>query len=182
METISTVLNEMLAVCKKVEQKQYASFVELLKENKRFFFTGEGRSGFVAKAIAMRLMHSGKSVHVVGETTTPAIKENDILVVLSGSAKTAQTVNVSESASKAGATVFLITTNKEVLDHEGWVSGGLLIPAATKYRLPNEPNTIQPLGNQFDQAAHLIMDAAIIDSLAAEKSNEELRKQHANLE
>ena len=181
MKTITTVLEEMHTVCNKVKPEEYASFVDLLRENRRFFFTGEGRSGFVAKAIAMRLMHSDKTVYVVGETTTPAIQENDILIVLSGSGKTPQAISISESAQQAGAEVHLITTNKDALKLP-FVSGGMQIPAATKYRLADEPETIQPLGNQFDQAAHLIMDAAIIDSLDQGKTNEELRKKHSNLE
>ncbi|CAM3958275.1 6-phospho-3-hexuloisomerase [Mesobacillus thioparans] len=181
METIAAVLEEMQKVCLNVHAEEYSSFVQLLKEDRRFFFTGEGRSGFVAKAIAMRLMHSGKTVYVVGETTTPAIQETDILVVLSGSGKTAQALNISESANRAGATVFMITTNEEALQLP-FISGGVRIPAATKYRHTDEPETIQPLGNQFDQAAHLILDAAIIDSLAEGKTNEELVKKHSNLE
>ncbi|MBT2678775.1 SIS domain-containing protein [Bacillus sp. ISL-35] len=181
MKTITTVLEEMQKVCLNVDAEEYAFFVQLLKEDRRFFFTGEGRSGFVAKAIAMRLMHSGKTVYVVGETTTPAIQETDILVVLSGSGKTAQVLNISESAHRAGATVFMITTNQEALQLP-FISGGVRIPAATKYRHAGEPETIQPLGNQFDQAAHLILDAAIIDSLAEGKTNEELVKKHSNLE
>ncbi|MFT9599941.1 6-phospho-3-hexuloisomerase [Mesobacillus sp.] len=181
MNTISSILKEMQTVCMDVNSEEYDSFVQLLKEDRRFFFTGEGRSGFVAKAIAMRLMHSGKMVYVVGETTTPAIQENDILIVLSGSGKTAQALNISERAHRSGAAVFMITTNEEALQLP-FMSGGVRIPAATKYRHEGEPKTIQPLGNQFDQAAHLIMDAAIIDSLAEGKTNEELRKKHSNLE
>ncbi|MDQ0175914.1 6-phospho-3-hexuloisomerase [Bacillus chungangensis] len=181
METIHTILNEMQAVCRKVDKDEYESFVQLLKQNQRFFFTGEGRSGLVAKAIAMRLMHSGKTVFVVGETTTPAIEKGDILIVLSGSAKTVQTLNIYENASKQGAKIFLITTNQEALQNS-FCHNGLYIPAATKYRLPSEPATIQPLGNQFDQAAHLLLDAAIIDSLSNENTHETLKKKHANLE
>ncbi|PWW20543.1 3-hexulose-6-phosphate isomerase [Cytobacillus oceanisediminis] len=172
MNTVLKVLEEMKAVCSNVVPEDYESFVKLLKEDKRFFFTGEGRSGLVVKAIAIRLMHSGKTVYVLGETTTPAIQENDILIVLSGSAKTGQTISFSENASKSGAKVFLITTNKEAINQPCF-TGGMHIPAATKYRLSGEPDTIQPLGNQFDQAAHLILDAAIIDSLSERNSNEE---------
>lgn len=181
MDTILTILKEMRAVCTHVDKNEYDSFVALLKSDARFFFTGEGRSGLVAKAIAMRLMHSGKTVYVLGETTTPAIQENDILIVLSGSAKTGQTISFSENAFNAGAKVFLITTNKEAI-HQPCFTGGMQIPAATKYRLSGEPVTIQPLGNQFDQAAHLILDAAIIDSLSERNSNEEMVKKHTNLE
>jgi len=178
MNSISSVLQEMTEVCSNINDSEYSKLVETFGENKRFFFTGEGRSGLIAKAIAMRLMHSGKTVFVLGETTTPAITESDVLIVLSGSGKTANTLNVLESASKAGAEIFLVTTNSEMLASYR----GLLIKAATKYRLPGEPKTIQPLGNQFDQSAHLILDAAIIDSLDTEQSNDTMKNKHSNLE
>jgi 6-phospho-3-hexuloisomerase len=178
MNSISKVLQEMNEVCSSVNDNEYSSLVKTFQKNKRYFFTGEGRSGLIAKAIAMRLMHSGKTVFVLGETTTPAILESDILIVLSGSGKTANTLNVLESASKAGAEIFVITTNAEMLESYN----GLHIKAATKYRLPGEPETIQPLGNQFDQSAHLILDAAIIDSMGAGQSNETMKNNHSNLE
>jgi 6-phospho-3-hexuloisomerase len=181
MKTIAAILEEMKEVCTAVDNEQYQSFVELLKEDGRFFFSGEGRSGLVAKAIAMRLMHSGKTVFAVGETTTPAIQENDILIVLSGSGKTGQAMAVSENASKNGAKVILVTTSREAVQNHVF-SGGLVVPAATKYRLPGEPETLQPLGNQFDQAAHLLLDAAIIDSLEEKDANDEMKKNHTNLE
>ncbi len=181
MKTIISVLDEVREVCTNIDSTQYVDLVELFKKERRIFFMGEGRSGLVAKAIAMRLMHAGKLVFVMGETITPAIQKNDILVVLSGSAKTRTIIAFSESASKIGASVFLITTNRKALESR-WCSGGLLLRAATKYRLPEEPPTIQPLGNQFDQAAHLVLDAAVIDSLVHRQTNEELRIRHVNLE
>ena len=36
---------------------------------------GAGRSGLVAKAFAMRLMHLGLEAFVVGETITPALNK-----------------------------------------------------------------------------------------------------------
>src|SRR5699024_7999258 len=130
-----------------------------LKEQRRFFFLGEGRSGLIAKAVAMRLMHTGKQVYVVGETTTPAIEKGDLLIVISGSATSVNIVNSIEKAIKSNAEIFLVTTNdKSVQYHKR-----LLINAATKLRKEHEPESIQPLGNQFDQFAHLVLDAAIID-------------------
>lgn len=181
MQTISAILGELTTVCSKVSKEQYQNLVEIFKEDKTFYFSGEGRSGLIGKAIAMRLMHGGKKVYVIGETITPAITENDVLIILSGSGKTAHSTHVGQSAAKVGASVFLVTTNREALENE-WVQYGLLIPAATKYRLPDEPETIQPLGNQFDQSAHLILDAAIIDSLHSSSMPEEMRKKHSNLE
>jgi len=39
----------------------------------RVFVAGAGRSGFMVRGFAMRLMHAGKIAHVVGEPTTPAV-------------------------------------------------------------------------------------------------------------
>ena len=71
-----------------LNSKQVNSFIEALLSAKRVFVIGAGRSGLVAKAFAMRLMHLGLDIHVVGETITPALREGDILVVVSGSGET----------------------------------------------------------------------------------------------
>ena len=57
---------------------------ELLNAN-RIYVIGAGRSGLVAKAFAMRLMHLGFHAYVVGETITPALKTGDLMVIFSGS-------------------------------------------------------------------------------------------------
>jgi len=181
MSTIQKILGEIENVLRSCDGSEYESFVSLLKRDARFFFAGEGRSGLVAKMIAMRLMHGGKTVYVVGETTTPAIQKNDVLIVVSGSGLTAMVRHIGQAAADAGAYVCLVTANKNVKEWD-WCSAVLHIPAATKHRLEHEPATIQPLGNQFDQAAHLLLDAAVIDSLSKHDGNESMKRRHANLE
>lgn len=178
MRTLKTILEELESVSNGMDYEQYNNLVEKFKEDRRFFFSGEGRSGLVAKAIAMRLMHSGKKVFVVGETITPAIQEGDLLIIVSGSATTGNIVNLIGNAKENGGEVFLITTNSAKLKPEN----GMLIKAATKYRKENEPSTIQPLGNQFDQFVHLILDAAIIDGLNEPYNTTKLKRLHSNLE
>lgn len=178
MRTISTVLAEVNAVCSNINESEYNHLVNVFRSNNRLFLSGEGRSGLIAKTIAMRLMHVGKTVFVVGETTTPAIQKSDVLVVLSGSGKTKNTLSILEIATTVGASIFLVTTNKEILA----LHSGLHVTAATKYRLVDEPDTIQPLGNQFDQVSHLVLDAAIIDSLDANYSSDSMKSKHSNLE
>ncbi len=171
----------MRAVCNNISESEYKSLVKLLQMDCTFYFAGEGRSGLIARIIAMRLMHAGKNVYVVGETITPAIEPKDIVILLSGSGKTNQTLHVGKSASKCGAIVFLVTTNREMINST-WCSGGLCIPAATKLKFPGEPVTIQPLGNQFDQSAHIILDAAIVSGLKSPNLQQEMKRKHSNLE
>ena len=49
----------------------------ILDQAKRIFVSGAGRSGLIGRFFAMRLMHSGYDVSVVGEIVTPSIKSGD---------------------------------------------------------------------------------------------------------
>lgn len=64
--------------------------IEEIRNSDRIFVVGTGRSELVGKAFAMRLMHLGFNVHVVGEVTTPAIRDKDCLIAISGSGETKQ--------------------------------------------------------------------------------------------
>lgn len=183
-EIIETVAKEISTVLAKVEEKEVKLLgVEMLNA-KRIFISGEGRSGLMGKAIAMRLMHGGFEVYVTGETITPSIEKNDLLIIISGSGSTNSSLQLGKTAKKTGARIFLVTTNRDSKIAE--VSDGLLIiPAATKHRLPEEPETIQPLGNQFDQSVHLLLDAIVIfitQTEDKESMNEKMTNRHANLE
>lgn len=163
-----------------VDEEEAVQFSNELMSAKRIFVCGEGRSGFMGKAFAMRLMHADYKVFVIGETITPSIQEGDLFVAISGSGETSSIYQLVKTAKKIGANVQLVTVNRN--SSIGKVADGVLVvPAATKYRLPSESPTIQPLGNQFDQSVHLLLDAIIISTLK-NTSNEELRNRHANLE
>lgn len=179
---IDTVANEISTVLSNINEEEAMKLSEKLQTVKRIFVYGEGRSGLMGKAFAMRLMHGGYHVYVVGETITPSISKDDLLVAITGSGSTGTILQFAQKAKAEGAQIFLVTTNRNSKIAE--ISEGILvIPAATKYRKPEEPSTIQPLGNQFDQSVHLVLDAIIIHSLRAGNDlNEEMKKRHANLE
>ncbi|MDT9025600.1 6-phospho-3-hexuloisomerase [Rossellomorea yichunensis] len=178
---ITTVADEISEVLSKVKEEEATHLSEQLKKAKRIFVYGEGRSGLMGKAFAMRLMHGGFQVYVIGETITPSMDEGDLLIAISGSGSTGAIVQFASKAKEIGASVFLVTTNRE--SKLASISDGIMgIPAATKYRRAEEPATIQPLGNQFDQSVHLVLDAVIIGTLEDGDTNETMAKRHANIE
>ena len=61
---------------------------QMLDNAKRIFIAGAGRSKLVGNFFAMRLVHGGYDVSVVGEIVTPSIKSGDLLVIISGSGET----------------------------------------------------------------------------------------------
>jgi 6-phospho-3-hexuloisomerase len=179
---LNAVLNEIQGVTSALDTDQLQSLADALILANRIFVTGEGRSGFMGKAFAMRLMHLGLSVHAIGETVTPSVRATDTLLALSGSGTTAGTVRVAEQAAAIGAAVWAITTDRssplgQVADHH------LVIPAATKYRRADEAPTIQPLSSLFDQATHICLDVVCL-LIAGQRGvdNAGAAKAHANTE
>lgn len=177
-----TILGEIGGVLAAVEESALEGLAATLHRSQRIFLTGEGRSGFMAKAFAMRLMHLGLPVHVIGETTTPAVGGGDTVVAVSGSGTTAGTVRVADQAVRAGAQVHAITTATDSPLAE-LAAGTLLIPAATKHRRPGEAPSVQPLSSLFDQATHIALDViALRLSTLRSVDNTQARAAHANTE
>lgn len=181
-DDLTTVLGEITGVAEKTDREQIDVLVDRLTSAPRVFVAGEGRSGLMGKAFAMRLMHLGLTVYAVGETITPAVGEGDLVVAISGSGKTGGTVRTAEGARRAGAAVHAVTTDPasplgEVAD------AALVLPAATKYRRADEAPTIQPLSSLFDQMTHIALDVACLEvARRRDVDNDKARASHSNTE
>lgn len=181
-DLIQTVVEEVTGVLSRVSASEVAGFVAVLADAQRVMVAGEGRSGLMAKAFAMRLMHLGLSVHVVGETTTPAIAAGDSVVAVSGSGTTAGTVRVAEQARKVGATLHAVTSRDDSALAD-LAASVLVIPGATKQRQAGEAATVQPLSSLFDQATHIVLDVVCLHLAAARGvDNRAARSAHSNTE
>jgi len=181
-DLVATVQAEMAGVLDRLDRSALEQAAAVLDRAPRVFVAGEGRSGFMGKAFAMRLMHLGLSVHVVGETTTPAVQETDTLVAVSGSGTTAGTVRAAEKAHELGATVLAVTTDPDS-PLAAAADQVLVLPAATKYRRADEAPTIQPLSSLFDQTTHVTLDVVCLE-LAQRRGvdNAGAFRAHANTE
>lgn len=182
MSLVQTILKEVEMVTGQVSEEEIKGLALELKNAKRIFVAGEGRSGLMAKSFAMRLMHLGANVFVVGETITPSVEKGDFLVAVSGSGTTKNVVWISEKAKAIGCTVIAVTTNDE--SPLAGVSAKIFhVPAATKHRRENELKTIQPLGSLFDQSVHILFDAICLEYGSLNEVNHaEALKRHSNLE
>ncbi|WP_420898029.1 6-phospho-3-hexuloisomerase [Cryobacterium lyxosi] len=147
----------------------------------RIFVLGAGRSGLALKMTAMRLMHLGLDVHVVGEVTSPAIASGDLLLVASGSGTTGAIVRAAETAQSVGANILALTTAPESpLGRLAAVT--VVIPAAAKQDHAGQVSA-QYSGGLFEQALLLVGDA-LFHTLwqASGATAEQLWPRHANLE
>jgi 6-phospho-3-hexuloisomerase len=181
-DQLTTVLAEITGVTARIDRNEVDALAKSLLAADRVFVTGEGRSGFMARAFAMRLMHLGISVFVIGETTTPAVTASDTVVAVSGSGTTGGTVRVAEQATALGATLWAVTTDPGS-PLGAAATGHLVIPAATKYRRTDEAPTIQPLSSLFDQATHIVLDVVCLLIAGARGVDNSLAaRAHANTE
>jgi 6-phospho-3-hexuloisomerase len=178
---LKMILAENNRLATEIDFNQVADLIPFIQNADRIFVVGAGRTGLALKAAAMRLMHLGFTVFVAGETTTPAIRNNDLLIAGSGSGTTGTIVKAAEKAVLVGAKVITISTSltsplAKLSDHVA------ILPAAQKQ---DHGATIsrQYAGSLFEQSVLLLTDAIIqtlwqIDGTPAE----ELWQRHANLE
>ncbi|AJO24574.1 6-phospho-3-hexuloisomerase [Weizmannia coagulans] len=179
---IEVILNEIQTVFSKIDGEQVEKLADMLASPKSIFVLGEGRSGLMAKSFAMRLMHLGFHVFVVGETITPSIQPGDLLIAVSGSGTTSNVVQAAEKAKKNGVSVVGVTSDPS--SRLAQTSDSVVhIPSATKYRRPGEIESRQPLSSLFDQSVHLFFDAVCLKIAEQQKSgNEAALSRHSNLE
>jgi len=168
-----------------------STLLEARKEGKRIFIVGAGRSGLVAKAFAMRLLHLGFSVYVIGETILPPMGKGDILIAVSGSGRTKTVVAVAEAAKSLGARVIALTTYPDsplgkLADVTVRVPGRTKLAAEEDYIVRqvigvHEP--LVPLGTLFEATTLIFLDGLVVELMSKlGVSESELRERHANIE
>ncbi len=178
-----------------LEPRQVEKFIRILmkakEEGHKIFVVGMGRSGFVGRAFALRLMNMSFNVYVVGETITPAAEEGDILIAISGSGETKGTVTAAEAAKEAGALVVAVTSHPEsplgrLADHVVVVKGRTKIAARKDYiarQMMGEREPLGPLGTIFENACMVFLDSLIVELMhRLDMTEEDLRRRHTNIE
>jgi len=167
-------VDELRAVVSAVSADQLDELAAKIAVAPRVFLTGVGRSGLVAKALAMRLMHIGVAAYAVGEVATPGIDSHDLLVAFSASGR-GSVVEQARVALKHDATVASVSTSAD---------GDLAQPSSIVVVLPIRSTvpTEQHAGSLFEQSCLVIGDAvcrAVQDLRGA--STSDLDRRHANL-
>lgn len=152
----------------------------VINSTNRIFLAGFGRSGLALRAFAMRLAQLGKETFFVGDTTTPAIQDKDLLIIASSSGETSQLIQYVDTAKNIGAKVWLWSTNTrntiyKKADYVTILSG--------KSKFTNNDITQQPMGSLFEQSVWLYGDLFVMNYMNKFNISEfELKKRHANLE
>ena len=158
---IEAILEENRCLVQSLSDEAAKDFIQRILNAKSIFFSAQGRAGFILRCFCMRLMHLGYQVYFCGETITPAIDSNDLLVVLSGSGETPSTLEAVRSAKKHNATTYGILGN---IDSKiaSLVDISIHLPGTTKLCRDCEPHSLQISGSLFEQSAFLFLEAVVL--------------------
>ena len=178
-----TITNELERTLSSLAEADAERMVDAVLSSDRIFVAGAGRSGFMARAFAMRLMHMGFGAYFVGDTVTPSIQSGDLLIVGSGSGETRSLVAAAGKAKEIGATVCLVSIFPQ--SSIGKIADFVVtVPASTpKSGAKTLAVTIQPMGSLFEQTLLLFFDAAVLRLMEKSGTNAaDMFTRHANLE
>jgi len=172
-EPFALIFSELKAAAAQVREEEVQALEEAILEAQAVFLTGEGRSGLIARCLAMRLVHLGLRTHVVGDTATPAFRRGDLLIAISGTGETPVTCSLASSAASQGGRVAVVTAvAASTLDAAADISLHLFAAASSQFG-----------GSLFEQMALLVFDAISLRLQSRlGQTNEQMQARHATLE
>lgn len=178
-DSIDYIQRKVNDILNKVSNDEIEKVKKLFFTSDRIFLYGAGRSGLVAKAFAIRLMHLGFQTFVIGETITAPVQKGDLVIIISGSGETIPAVMTAEIARNLEASVVSITGKKKS-DIARFADITLYISASCN---DVERKKFAPLGTLFEASVWILLDGLIADLLKSKKETEEdMRSRHATLQ
>ena len=189
---ISNFISRALSVINLDEVLQFVKILENAhREGKKVLVVGVGRSGLVARAFAMRLMHLDFDVYVMGETITPPVRKDDVIIAVSGSGRTQIVLTAASAARKMGAHVIAITSFRDsplarISDHVVIIPGRTKIAREADYftrQILGIYEPLAPLGTLFEDTTMAFFDGVIVTLMKKLNITEEdMKNRHANVE
>ncbi len=194
-EASEEILRGMARAINVIDPGQVETLLDTLQDVKRqgrkALVIGAGRSGLVGKAFAMRLMHVGIDVYVIGETITPAIGEGDIVIIISGSGSGAMSTTAARMAKRLGSIIFAVTSYPDsdlgqVSDHIIVVPGRETVAEESDYQsrqLLGEHESLAPMGTLFEATCAVFLDGLIAELMTRlEVSETSMKEKHSTIE
>lgn len=164
---------EITGLLARVDPGQFQALLQVLQAREgRWFFSGQGRSGLIAQMAAMRLMHAGIHVHVVGEASAPAVRQGDRFVLVCGSGRTPVSLSFARIAREAGATL-IVVTHKPASELAAMSDLLLTVPME---------QTAQFGGTLFEQVTLILFDALCHALSSGRDAHAAMWTRHTNMQ
>jgi len=158
-----------------------ALIINTHRSENRVFIYGAGRSGFLGRCFAQRLMHLGINSCFVSDAVTYRYTKEDLLILISGSGETTSPVAIAREARKIDGKIVLLTGNPE--STIGKISTLSLKIQGKSKDIAIEKETLAPYTSLFDISTLALLDSVggiLMDQLGV--SEEDIDKRHASIE
>ena len=158
-----------------------SSILQIHEANNISFIYGAGRSGFIGRSFAQRLMHLGIKSCFISDAVTYQYKEQDLLILISGSGETTSTVAIANKAKSIGGKLILLTNNPK--STIGKISDTVIRVKGKSKNLALSQETLAPYTSLFD-----IPTLAVLDSIGGVLMNKlgvteaDIDNRHASIE
>lgn len=165
----------------RLDERDLRALEDSVLDARRVFVAAAGRSLLASKFFAMRLMQIGLTSFVVGEVCTPSVRDEDLVIVVSGSGETSGLIAIADKAKRAGARLGVVT--EQPRSTLASMADCLLVvstpkPEASAGELANVPH-----GNSLELAFIVALDAVVCTLMDRTGSGlSTLLANHANLE
>ena len=188
--------NKIIEMIKKtvgdLEIKELEKFIQLLlltkAKGKKVVVIGAGRSGLIGRAFAMRLMHLGFDTYVFGETITPAVEKDDLIIAISGSGSTKLVLTSAELAKGIGAKILAILSHADsplgrLANNRVIIKGRTKAVREEDYfsrQILGEHEPLAPMGTLFEDSTMIVLDSIVAELMRRlETTEDEMQARHA---
>ncbi len=151
------------------------------KAGQTVFLYGAGRSGFICRCFAQRLMHLGIKSCFISDAVTPAFTPKDLLIIMSGSGETTSPVALAQKAKKIGGNLACLTSN--LGSTIGKISDIAVIVKGKSKDVATTEESLAPYTSLFDISCLSLFDAlggALMVKLG--QTEKDIDSRHATVE
>ena len=184
-ETMNEIANQIKININIINKNDVVYLIDLILQvrnlKNKVFIYGAGRSGFVGRCFAQRLMHLGIDSCFISDAVTYRYTKNDLLILISGSGETTSSVAIAQKAREINGKITLLTAN--INSTIGKLSDCVIKIVGKSKDVATSEKTLAPYTSLFD-----ISTLSVLDSIGGVLMNilgvteEDIDKRHASIE
>lgn len=173
--SVSYIGSRVTEALEKLDPREVSRAAEMVHKAPNVFVYGAGRSGIIARALAMRFVQVGVTAYVIGESVTPIVRRGDLVIILSNAGESQSSVQTANIVRREGADLIVITARgTSKLAHAATLLLQLHFPDDA------ERSSLAPLGTLFESASLRFGDGLVAELMRIRgESEESLRQRHA---
>jgi len=184
-KTMNEITNQIRINSNTINRNDIVYLIDLILQirntSNKIFVYGAGRSGFIGRCFAQRLMHLGINSCFISDAITYQYTKDDLLVLISGSGETTSSTAIAQKAREIGGKIALLTAN--INSKIGKLSDCVIKIEGKSKDVAISQKTFAPYTSLFDISSLSVLDSiggALMNILGL--TEEYIDERHATIE